>query len=181
MSGHRPKDDAKKRHRRSANSVELQFPSAQCEKGASIEKIYAKIMKKCGTNLIDQERFKQKCAWFENCWYRGRYSHEQASEGAHAILDDSGAISANVRTVASGKSVSNRWQISGKSELELASPGLLPALVAPPRSFFLRRAGGRRLCAALLGCDLRTGLNYSFGTKKYCHQIRKFHGIIFTM
>ena len=24
---------------------------------------------------------------------------------------------------------------------------------------------------------LRTGLNYSFGTKKYCHQIRKFHGI----
>jgi hypothetical protein len=25
---------------------------------------------------------------------------------------------------------------------------------------------------------LRTGLNYSFGTKKYCHQIRKFQGII---
>ena len=24
---------------------------------------------------------------------------------------------------------------------------------------------------------VRTGLNYSFGTKKYCHQIRKFHGI----
>ena len=25
---------------------------------------------------------------------------------------------------------------------------------------------------------VRTGLNYSFGTKKYCHQIRKFHGIL---
>ena len=24
----------------------------------------------------------------------------------------------------------------------------------------------------------RTGLNYSFGTKKYCHQIRKFHGSV---
>ena len=38
--------------------------------------------------------------------YQGRYRHEQASEGARTILDDSGAISANVRTVASGKSVS---------------------------------------------------------------------------
>jgi len=34
------------------------------------------------------------------CIYRGRYCREQASESAHAIRDDSGAISANVRTVA---------------------------------------------------------------------------------
>ena len=40
------------------------------------------------------------------CIYRGRYCREQASESAHAIRDDSGAISANVRTVAKGRSVS---------------------------------------------------------------------------
>ena len=34
-----------------------------------------------------------------------------------------------------------------------------------------------RASAAADAPQVRIGLNYSFGTKKYCHQIRKSHGI----
>ena len=39
-------------------------------------------------------------------------------------------------------------------------------------------AGNEASCLrGLRGVPVRTGLNYSFGMKKYCHQIRTFHGI----
>ena len=38
--------------------------------------------------------------------------------------------------------------------------------------------GSVRMTVRAEASPVRTGLNYSFGTKKYCHQIRNFHGIL---